>query len=167
MKLPHLLIITVCCLILGAPAAHAETRTGLVGGLGLGLGRGHNGAFGTMTDLHLGVMVSPSLAIIAEVGGLLVATGAAETNGSQEDQLQSLTMYGVGGKFWQSQQVWLKATVGAGQDAGTEKTGFATSTAIGYQLSQDGAFNLAMRASLGVFSEGTLADYGLLLGLHW
>lgn len=171
MKFIASLLIASASLAFGQSAvADGPKRSGLTGGLSVGASGLSNGGFGVATELNLGFMLNTKTALYAEVSGTLVASGASNDDGLHID---SHTIVGVGAKQWLLERLWAKATVGAGQLAGSDgnesidASGLGLAAAVGYGITEKGTLNIIGRGALGVYSEHTIADFGLLLGVQF
>lgn len=176
MKRLSVVVIAVSCAVLGSPWAHADesVRRGIVAGLAVGYGRGGGASFAVAADWHIGKMVSPSVAVFLDAGGVMFPSSHAARTGSRT-RFDSHMVIGPGAKYWTKSRVWVKGTAGVGQLAGSapegrfDDSGFAASASLGFEAfrTSGGSFDLIARASVGVFSRTTFTDYGLLLGFHW
>lgn len=165
-----LLLVSASLMLSQTALAETVSRSGLTGGVSLGGSAVSDGGVGLASELHLGFMVSPDTALYAEASGTVVASGASTGDALNVD---SYTVLGVGAKQWLQERLWAKATLGAGQLAGNignedvDETGPAMAAALGFSITPGGTLNVIARGSVGVFSDHTIIDAGLLLGVQF
>lgn len=173
MKRAALAIITILSLTSHIAVAKASEPSAVTGGIALGLSSLSDGDIGLASELNIGLMLSSRTAIYVEASGTLIPSGAYGDAANQELQLDNSTLLTAGAKHWILGRLWSKASVGVSQISGNEgeqsvdATGFGAAAAIGYSITPGGTFNVIGRGAIGVFSDVSVTDFGLLLGVQF
>jgi hypothetical protein len=158
------------------PAAYPRGvyRQGLV--FGLALGGGAISASdcpacggGIAGEVHLGGMINPRMAIMADVWGIAHPYG---------DNTLSNTMLTGALQYWVADQLWLKGGIGVanislsdptGADYGNSESALGLLAAGGFEALQSSTFALdvQLRVGYGAYSSGGASNVAVLVGLNW
>ncbi len=157
-------------------AAERPNRSGVTGGVAFGAGGGSGAKLLMTGELHIGYMVTPSTAVIAQVGGSSAPSGGGGGGDGDEMRplaLSSMTIVAAGGKHWISRRLWAQGSVGLGflsaSEAGQnlEQTGISAIAAVGVSPAEDGAFNIVARTSASAFSDAEVTEFSVMLAAHF
>jgi hypothetical protein len=153
-------------------------RSGLVGGVGLGLGGisasncGDVCGLAGALELHLGGMITPRLSI----GGDLWFDFHSIPN---SDASTTHSLYTVALQYWATERLWLKGGIGgANMNISSDyanvtygdENGLGLMAAGGLEFLQIGNFALdgQLRLGRGVFSQGgDVFVWALMIGANW
>jgi hypothetical protein len=152
-----------------AADAHAVERKGFLIGFSLG-----GGAYscedcsdtlsGPGSEIHLGGMLSPKVALMFDGGGI------AGDDGGDSIYFTTST---AAAQFFVSDRVWLKGGLGLAQlscdGCGDSETGVGVLLAAGLELVQKKKFvlDLQARATGGSFDGGNISGFAFHLGFNW
>src|SRR5450432_2680025 len=160
------------------PPRSGMYRSGLVLGVGIGLGRisasdcGDVCGVGFAGEFHIGGMIQPRLALM---GDFSVDTHSIPNS----DGTLVHTIYTFAAQYWVTDFVWLKGGVGGGNIqiqskssdlVYTDESGLAIMGAAGVEVLQMGGFalDLQLRLAHGFYStDGDATNAAFLVGFNW
>lgn len=171
-----------------APPPHHESaffdRRGLTVGFGFGFGNmaTDSGPIGCSdcsytplagaVDFHIGGMLSPRLAVLLEIWGVI-----RPLDSQGFESLQQTAMM-VAAQYWLSPKLWLKGGIGAavleltyddGYDSEPLDDGGAIMGALGYEIVAGPRFgiDLQLRLGTGAYEGGEIHAINGALGINW
>jgi hypothetical protein len=162
------------------PAApHGLYRQGLVFGGALGGGtitasNCYACGGGIAGELHLGGMVNPRMAVMADVWGI------AHPYDPGDGSSQTLSNYMLTGalQYWLTDMFWIKGGLGiatirlsdaTGADYGMSESSLGILAAGGFELIQSNTFalDLQLRLGHGTYASGGATNLAFLVGVNW
>ena len=158
------------------PPQRGLYRSGLVFGFGVGAGAitasdcSNCGGGAGGLEIHLGGMVTPRLAVMAELWSLLRPLGGGVT--------LSNTIFSGALQYWATDQFWLKGGLGSGTvDLSDDysgatfdsETAFAMSGALGFEVLQmyNFALDLQLRLAHVFYASGGANNIAFMVGFNW
>jgi hypothetical protein len=161
----------------GAPAPIGIQRDGFVIGFSLGAGVLTNdncdscdSLEGGAAEFHLGFMVTPQLAVLAE--------GYAVSH-TEQDLTLSQTIGMLAAQYWVSPKLWVKGGLGSGhlslsndrgQELAVSEEGAGAMIAAGYEVYQGRSFaiDVSLRAAAVSYEESdTVTQTAAAVGFNW
>jgi hypothetical protein len=159
------------------PASRLSRRDGLalgfaIGGGGISATNCTSCGAGFATDFHIGFMLQPRLALLADVSWIYRdhqdALGGSNT-------LSNVLITGAA-QFWILNRLWLRGGIGEGRihhtdwlGANDSESALAFSAAVGFELIQASTFGLDVQYCGGYafYTGGGATNGGLLIGVNW
>ena len=158
------------------PPPRGMYRQGLVVGVGIGAGAitasdcGNCGGGALGLEGHLGGMMTPRLALMAELWSLIRPLSGGVT--------LSNTIFSGALQYWATSQFWLKGGLGVGTIDLTDdysgasfdrESAFAVSGAAGFEVLQfyNFALDLQLRLAHVAYSGGGAQNIAFLVGFNW
>jgi len=125
-------------------------------------------------ELHIGGMVAPQLAIMADISSVL----HSYDDGLGGSNTLSNSLFAVAAQYWVAPMVWLKGGIGdahislsdyAGNTYGTDEDalGFLLAGGVEVFRTPNFALDLQLRFMHGSYSGGGATNYAFLVGFNW
>jgi hypothetical protein len=161
------------------PPPPREYRSGLtlggaIGGGGISASNCSACGGGFAFELHIGGMVAPQLAIMADISSVL----HSYDDGLGGSNTLSNSLFAVAAQYWIAPIVWLKGGIGdahialsdyAGNTYGTNEDALGVLLAGGVEVFRTPIFalDLQLRFMHGSYSGGGATNYAFLVGFNW